>query len=63
MSVICEYDALPNIGHACGHNLIAEVGAGAGIGIRAAIEEAHKGGQEIGKVHYDLKHTNFNMFC
>ena len=24
--VICEYDALPEIGHACGHNLIAEVG-------------------------------------
>ena len=21
--VICEYDALPSIGHACGHNLIA----------------------------------------
>ncbi len=24
--VICEYDALPEIGHACGHNLIAEAG-------------------------------------
>ena len=24
--VICEYDALPGIGHACGHNLIAEAG-------------------------------------
>ena len=29
---ICEYDALPGVGHACGHNLIAEAGAAAGIG-------------------------------
>ncbi|XP_071506706.1 xaa-Arg dipeptidase-like [Diadema antillarum] len=36
--VICEYDALPQIGHACGHNLIAECGAGAGLGIKAAME-------------------------
>ena len=26
IGVICEYDALPTIGHACGHNLIAEAG-------------------------------------
>ena len=26
-AVICEYDALPDIGHACGHNLIAEAGS------------------------------------
>lgn len=26
VAVICEYDALPDIGHACGHNLIAEAG-------------------------------------
>ncbi|OWA52311.1 hypothetical protein BV898_16769 [Hypsibius exemplaris] len=25
IAVLCEYDALPEIGHACGHNLIAEV--------------------------------------
>ncbi|GBM79319.1 Peptidase M20 domain-containing protein 2 [Araneus ventricosus] len=37
--VICEYDALPKIGHACGHNLIAESGLGAGIAIKAALEE------------------------
>ncbi len=36
--VICEYDALPEIGHACGHNLIAEVGIGAGIAIKAGLE-------------------------
>ncbi|XP_077868012.1 xaa-Arg dipeptidase-like [Saccoglossus kowalevskii] len=45
--VICEYDALPEIGHACGHNLIAECGAGAGLGIKAAMEAA---GKPMGKV-------------
>ena len=32
IGVICEYDALPGIGHACGHNLIAEAGIGAALG-------------------------------
>ena len=32
VGVICEYDALPGIGHACGHNLIAEAGVGAALG-------------------------------
>ena len=36
--VISEYDALPEIGHACGHSLIAESGIAAGLGIRAALE-------------------------
>ena len=36
--VICEYDALPDIGHACGHNLIAEAGVAAALGLKAALE-------------------------
>ena len=32
VGVMCEYDALPEVGHACGHNLIAEAGVAAGIG-------------------------------
>jgi len=36
--VICEYDALPGVGHACGHNLIAEAGIAAALGIKAALE-------------------------
>lgn len=36
--VICEYDALPEIGHACGHNLIAEAGIAAGLGVKAVLE-------------------------
>lgn len=31
VAVICEYDALPEIGHACGHNIIAAAGLGAGV--------------------------------
>ncbi|KAK3590609.1 hypothetical protein CHS0354_018829 [Potamilus streckersoni] len=38
IAVLCEYDALPGIGHACGHNLIAEVGVGAALGIQAAMK-------------------------
>ena len=38
LCVISEYDALPEIGHACGHNLIAEAGIAAGLGLKAALE-------------------------
>ncbi|XP_069866844.1 xaa-Arg dipeptidase isoform X2 [Dipodomys merriami] len=38
LGFLCEYDALPDIGHACGHNLIAEVGAAAALGLRGALE-------------------------
>ena len=35
----CEYDALPGIGHACGHNIIATAGLGAGLAAAALAEE------------------------
>ncbi|XP_004093099.2 peptidase M20 domain-containing protein 2 [Nomascus leucogenys] len=38
LGFLCEYDALPGIGHACGHNLIAEIGAAAALGVRGALE-------------------------
>ncbi|KAF8690361.1 Peptidase dimerization domain, partial [Rhizoctonia solani] len=57
-----EMDALPGIGHACGHNLIAIVGVATALGLKAAMEEhkipgkivllgtpAEEGGE--GKVH------------
>lgn len=34
-----EYDALPGLGHACGHNLIAAAGAGAAIALTAAADD------------------------
>jgi amidohydrolase len=35
IAILCEYDALPSIGHACGHNIIATSGAGAGAALAA----------------------------
>jgi amidohydrolase len=35
VAIMCEYDALPSIGHACGHNIIATSGAGAGAALAA----------------------------
>ena len=39
VAVLCEYDALPGIGHACGHNIIAAAGLGAGLAGAAIAEE------------------------
>jgi amidohydrolase len=38
VAILSEYDALPDIGHACGHNLIAIMGVAAAIGVRAALD-------------------------
>lgn len=40
-----EYDALPEVGHACGHNLIGTMGIAAGIGLSKVIHET--GGKVI----------------
>ena len=38
--VICaEYDALPEVGHACGHNIIAAAALGAGVGLAAIADD------------------------
>ena len=36
---ICEYDALPKIGHACGHNMIAAMSYGAACGLKSVLNE------------------------
>ncbi len=33
IAFMAEYDALPEIGHACGHNIIAAAAVGAGLGV------------------------------
>jgi len=33
VALLAEYDALPGMGHACGHNLIATAGVGAGLAL------------------------------
>ncbi len=39
VAVICEYDALPGVGHACGHNVIAAAGLGAGLAAAELADE------------------------
>lgn len=39
VAVVCEYDALPGIGHACGHNVIGAAGLGAGLAAAALAED------------------------
>jgi amidohydrolase len=39
VAVLCEYDALPGIGHACGHNVIAAAGLGAGLAAAALADD------------------------
>ena len=41
VAVVCEYDALPGIGHACGHNIIAASGLGAGLALASMAGEAN----------------------
>jgi amidohydrolase len=39
VAVLLEYDALPEIGHACGHNVIAAAGLGAGLAAASVAEQ------------------------
>ena len=39
IGILAEYDALPGIGHACGHNLIATSALGAAIGLSDLVDE------------------------
>lgn len=39
IGVCAEYDALPEIGHACGHNIICAAGAGAAIALAPVADE------------------------
>lgn len=46
IAILSEYDALPGIGHACGHNIIATSGYGAAIAL------SKLGGRLPGRVRY-----------
>jgi len=39
IAMLAEYDALPKLGHACGHNLIATSALAAGVASRKAVDE------------------------
>ncbi|HVB06890.1 MAG TPA: M20 family metallopeptidase [Acidimicrobiales bacterium] len=39
IGICCEYDALPDIGHACGHNVIAAAAVGAGRALAGVADD------------------------
>jgi amidohydrolase len=39
VGICAEYDALPGLGHACGHNIIAAAAVGAGLALAAAADD------------------------
>jgi amidohydrolase len=40
VAFVAEYDALPDVGHACGHDIIAASSLGAAVGLAAVADEA-----------------------
>src|SRR5918997_5709273 len=40
LAICAEYDCLPGIGHACGHNIIAAMSAGAGVALADVADDA-----------------------
>jgi amidohydrolase len=47
IAILCEYDALPTIGHACGHNVIATAGVGAGAALAALRDQLPRGRVQV----------------
>jgi amidohydrolase len=47
IAILCEYDALPAIGHACGHNVIATAGVGAGAALATLRDRLPKGRVQV----------------
>lgn len=47
LGVNSEMDALPGVGHACGHNLIAAGGVGVALAVKAAMEKHNINGKII----------------
>ncbi|MBD3206110.1 amidohydrolase [Candidatus Bathyarchaeota archaeon] len=39
IAILAEYDALPGVGHGCGHNIIGTAGVGAGIAVSKLMDE------------------------
>ncbi|MDR9391427.1 MAG: M20 family metallopeptidase [Trueperaceae bacterium] len=39
VAILCEYDALEGLGHACGHNVIATIGLGGGLALGASMDQ------------------------
>jgi amidohydrolase len=39
IAILAEYDALPGVGHGCGHNIIGTAGVGAGVAIGRILDQ------------------------
>jgi amidohydrolase len=39
LAICAEYDALPSVGHACGHNIIAAAAVGAGLALAPLVDD------------------------
>lgn len=39
IAYLCEYDALPDVGHGCGHNLIAAISLAAGCALKEIVKD------------------------
>jgi amidohydrolase len=48
IALLAEYDALPKLGHACGHNLIGTASLGAALGLQAVMDKLPGSIQLIG---------------
>jgi amidohydrolase len=48
VAILAEYDALPGLGHACGHNIIAASALGAGLALKTVMPELGGAIQVIG---------------
>ncbi len=70
LAFLAEYDALPGMGHACGHNIMAASAAGAGLALARAMQACGVAGEVLvigtpgeeskgGKVHL-LDHGAFD---
>src|SRR4029077_12740791 len=58
VAILCEYDALPGIGHACGHNVIATSGAVAGAALAAGRGGGAAGGEGAAPARADPGHRH-----
>ena len=48
IALLAEYDALPKLGHGCGHNLIGAASLGAALGLRTVVDDLPGSIQLIG---------------
>src|SRR5438067_13472590 len=49
LALCAEYDCLPGIGHACGHNLIAAIAVGAGVAAARVADDVRSEERRVGK--------------